>query len=100
MRIATTALAAVGFAGCMYFVAAYWAMTRGAWRQSPVGRHLMAFTFNLGVLLGLVVAARVWGDYPMRVYLSALFFGAFVIQIVYRCVLLHRAQHRTDPPGL
>lgn len=94
MRLATTVLAALGMAGCWYFVAAYWWTTGGGWRRTAGGRHLMAFTANLGGLLTLVVVNRVFGDYPGRQAITLALFAALVAQIFWRCVLLHRAQGR------
>jgi hypothetical protein len=94
MRDITNAIAALGAAGCWYFVAAYWVTTRGDWRRTPGGRHVMQFTANLGVLFTLIVSARFWPDYPGRSVVTLVAFAALVVQIGWRCVLLHRAQHR------
>lgn len=99
MRDASTALAAVGFFGCLYFVAAYHVTTGGDWRKNAGGRHVMEFTFNLGILLGLIVLARFWPDYPGRNLLTMLVFGALVWQVGWRIVLLHRAQDRDREPA-
>ncbi|MEU5668939.1 hypothetical protein ABZ749_00950 [Micromonospora sp. NPDC047753] len=93
MRDLTTAVAAVGAAGCWYFVLVYWATTAGDWRHNPGGRHVMLFTADLGVLLTLIVAARIWPDYPGRSVVTLVAFALLVVQILWRCVLLHRAQH-------
>jgi uncharacterized membrane protein HdeD (DUF308 family) len=92
MRDAGTVLAAAGMFACLYFVAAYQRFTAGDWRRNPGGRHLMEFTGTLGVLLGLIVLARFWPDYPGRDVITLVVFGALVGQVVWRIVLLHRAQ--------
>lgn len=92
MKELTTALAAVGAAGCWYFVFAYWLTTAGDWRHNPGGRHVMLFTADLGLLLTVIVAARIWPNYPGRSTVTLVLFGLLVVQIVWRCVLLHRAQ--------
>ncbi|MEV6798552.1 hypothetical protein AB0M91_09410 [Micromonospora rifamycinica] len=96
MRNATTALAAVGAVGCWYFVVAFWWTTRGDWRHNPGGRHVMQFTANLGLLMALIVAARIWPGYPGRDVVVLVAFALLVVQIVWRCVLLHRAQGDQD----
>lgn len=93
MRDLTTALVAVGAAGCWYFVVAFWLTTAGDWRHNRGGRHVMLFTADLGLLMTLIVAARIWPDYPGREVVTLAAFALLVVQIVYRCVLLHRAQH-------
>jgi len=93
VRDLTTALAALGAAGCWYFVFVYWATTAGDWRRNPGGRHVMLFTGDLGVLLSLIVAARIWPEYPGRSVVTLVAFALLVAQILWRCVLLHRAQH-------
>lgn len=87
-----TILAGVGALGCLWFVLRYHLLTGGDWRHNPAGRHLMAFTANLGVLLGLIVVNRLSGDYPGRVIVTMVLFAALVGQIVWRLVLLERAQ--------
>lgn len=99
MREAGTALAAVGALASLYFVIAYQVTTGGDWRRSPAGRHLMAFTGNLGALLLLIVAARIWPDYPGRQVITLVMFASLVCQVVWRIVLLHRAQHVREPAG-
>lgn len=98
MRNISTVLAAVGAVGCWYFVAAYWVTTRGDWWLTPAGRHVMQFTANLGLLLTLSVAARIWPGYPGREVVVMVAFAALVVQIWHRVVLMHRAQH-TRVPG-
>lgn len=97
MRDLTTGLAVVGALACWYFVAAYWATTGGDWARNPAGRHVMVFTANLGLLLLLIVTARVWPDYPGRQVITLAAFAALVGQVIWRCVLLHRAQHVREP---
>lgn len=92
MRDITTALAVVGLLACMWFVTAYWWTTGGDWRRTAAGRHLMAFTANLGVLLALIVLARLWPTYPGREPIVLVAFAGLVVQLVRRCVLLHTAQ--------
>lgn len=94
MREFTTVVAALGTVGCWYFVGAYWVTTRGDWHRTPAGRHVMQFTANLGFLLTLIVVARVWPDYPGRAGITMVSFSALVVQVWWRCVLLHRAQHQ------
>lgn len=96
MRYAGTVLAALGFLACLYFVVAYQWLTGGDWWHSPAGRHLMEFTATLGAVFALIAAARFWPTYPGRDLLATLVFGALVGQVVWRIVLLHRAQ-RGDP---
>lgn len=93
MKDISTILTAVGALACLYFVVRYHVSTGGDWRHNPGGRHLMFFTANMGLLFLLIVAARLWPTYPGRSVVTALFYAALVGQIVWRCVLLHRAQH-------
>ncbi|MEU4570739.1 hypothetical protein [Micromonospora sp. NPDC023956] len=97
MNNLTAALAVVGAGVCWYFVGAYHVLTGGDWRRNPGGMHVMVFTANLGVLLTLAAAGRVWPDYPGREFVVTLVFAALVGQLVWRCVLLHREQHDDQP---
>lgn len=92
MRIVSTVLAVAGFAASLYFVVAFHVSTGGDWRHNPGGRHLMEFTINLGLLFGLIVAARLWHDYPGRDQITLLLFAWLVGQVVWRSVLMHREQ--------
>jgi hypothetical protein len=89
---ATTGLAGVCAASCWYFVVAFHVLTGGDWRHNPGGRHLMAFTANLGALCTLVVVNRSLGPYPAQRYISLGMFAGLVVQVLWRCVLLHRTQ--------
>ncbi|SBT64206.1 hypothetical protein GA0070622_1176 [Micromonospora sediminicola] len=93
MNDLNTVLAGIGAAACWYFVVAFWVTTGGDWRHNPGGRHVMQFTANLGLLMTLIVLARVWPQYPGRAAVTLVAFAALVAQVVWRCVLLHRAQH-------
>ncbi|MFG1776602.1 hypothetical protein ACGFIG_09255 [Micromonospora sp. NPDC049048] len=93
MRMAGTVLAGVGALACLYFVVAYQVTTAGDWWRSPAGRHLMQFTATLGLLFALILTARLWPDYPGRDEITLLAFAWLVGQVVWRSVLLHRAQH-------
>lgn len=59
----------------------------------------MLFTADLGLLLTLIVAARIWPNYPGRATFTLLLFAGLVVQVVWRCVLLHRAQHEERKPA-
>ncbi|KXK63341.1 hypothetical protein AWW66_03240 [Micromonospora rosaria] len=96
IRDAGTVLAAIGALACAYFVLTYQVTTGGDWRRSAAGRHLMQFTACLGILMGLIVAARLWPDYPGRDQVTLMTFGWLVGQVIWRSVLLHRAQHPHD----
>lgn len=99
MRIASTVLAVAGFAASLYFVIAYHWSTRGDWWRNPGGRHVMEFTVNLGLLFGLIVAARLWGDYPGRDEVTLVLFAWLVGQVVWRSVLMHRMQRDRESAG-
>lgn len=99
MRDASTVLAGLGAAACLYFVVAYQVITAGDWRHSSAGRHLMQFTATLGLLFALIVSARLWPDYPGRDEVTLLAFAWLVGQAVWRSVLLHRVQHDDRAPA-
>ena len=93
MRDAATALTALGAAACWYFVAAYWWLSRGACWKTAAGRHMQLLTGSLGALLTFIFTARVWPTFPGRPVVTIALYGLVVVQLVWRCVLLHRAQH-------
>lgn len=94
MRDISTALTLVGAIAAWYFVIAYWAFTRGDWRRTPSGWHIMLLTTDVAALLTLILAARLWPTYPGRPVITLVFYAALVGQLIYQCVLLHRVQRQ------
>ena len=88
-----TALAVVGAAACWWFVVAYHVRSGGDWAHNRGGRHVMWVTANLGLLMALIVLARVWPDYPGRQVVTFLAFAWLVLQLVRRLMLLYTEQH-------
>lgn len=94
MKAAITAAIAAGFAAMVAFVALY-AWRSSAWRQTPVGRNLMALPAVLGGLLGLWLLARLVGPLPLWLWLG----GILALDAVmwWRVILLWRLQHDGRP---
>ena len=80
---------AVALALVVAFVGLYW---RSRWQDSPMGRHVMAFTSVTGaeVLLLLLLAFGI----PVPVPLFAVLFGAVDLVLGQRIWLLVRAQRQ------
>jgi len=57
---------AVAFFGLFAWVILYAVSTRGDWRLTREGRHLMAFRTSLVLFMGMGVANNVWLTYPGR----------------------------------
>ena len=68
-------LVAMGFLGAMLFPVLYHSGSRGAWRHSELGRHLMSFSVAVGYALLALLLRITLGDYPGRgaVNFSAIF---------------------------
>lgn len=68
-------LAAMGFVGAMLFPVLYHAGSKGTWRHTELGRHLMAFSVAVGYALLALLLRIALGDYPGRsvVNFSAIF---------------------------
>ena len=83
--------------GAWFFVVSYAWTTRGAWRDSPVGLNVMAFTAVVAVVSTLAVIAVFWGtDWPGRNVVRGLAWGLVGACIWWRVVILYRVQHGTD----
>lgn len=84
--------------GALVFVCSYAWTTRGAWRASVMGRHVMTFMAAILVVCLLAVAGIVWGtDWPFR---NAIRTGAWALIggcIWWRVALLYRVQHADQP---
>src|ERR1700745_2166603 len=57
---------AIAFFGLLAWVVLYAVSTRGDWRLTREGRHLMAFRASLVVFMGMGVANNIWPVYPGR----------------------------------
>lgn len=68
-------LIVMGFIGALLFPVAYQVGSRGQWRHTELGRHLMAFSLAVGYALLALLLRVAFGDYPGRglVNFSAIF---------------------------
>ncbi|HET9866435.1 MAG TPA: hypothetical protein VFQ06_04015 [Nitrospira sp.] len=86
--------AAVGFALSLVFVLLY--AFRSNWRETAIGRNVMAFMAALMILLGMLLAGRiknaVWDNGGMPAWAWVIAFGAFDLIIAWRVALLVKAQ--------
>lgn len=57
---------AIAFFGLLAWVIIYAVSTRGDWRRTREGRHLMAFRTSLVLFMAMGVVNNVWDDYPGR----------------------------------
>lgn len=85
------------FAGALVFVASYAWRTRGAWRDSAVGRNVMALMSVIVVVSALAVAAIIWGtDWPHRNAVRFVAWSLVAVCVWWRVVILWRIQHRKE----
>lgn len=96
MKNFITALAVIGAAAAWRFVVVFWWRTRGDWARNPGGRHVMQMTAYMGLLLTLIVIARIWPDYPGRSAVTGVVFALLIGQLVWRNVLMDREQNAHD----
>ena len=90
MKLATTLLVALAFGACVTFVTVY--ASTAPWREREWGRHTMAFVASLGLILGLVLTYRVFGEYWGRRELLLISFAALTVLLWQRVYLVIRAQ--------
>lgn len=68
---------AIAFFGLLAWVITYAVSTRGDWRLTREGRHLMAFRASLVLFMGMGVTNSIWMSYPgrdmVRVFVVTLF---------------------------
>lgn len=83
-------------------VAANWFVIRyhwlARWRQTPGGRHVMAFGLSIAAVLDLALLRLVIGDSLLFQAVRTVVFNSFLFVLVWRCWLLEREQraHRKD----
>lgn len=81
--------------GALLFVASYAWTTRGAWRTTIMGKHVMTFMAAILLVSGLAVAAIIFGsDWPHRNVIRTAAWGLIAACIWWRVFLLYRVQHR------
>jgi hypothetical protein len=81
--------------GALVFVTSYAWLTRGNWKHSLMGLHVMAFMIVILTVSSLAVATLFFGtEWPYRDYIRAGAWGMVAGVIWWRVVLLFRAQHR------
>jgi hypothetical protein len=84
--------------GALVFVVSYAWTTRGAWRHSVMGKHVMTFMSAILAVSILAVIGVVWGtDWPHRNAIRTAAWGLIGACIWWRVFLLYRVQHRSDP---
>lgn len=64
------ALVALGFLGSLLFPVLYHVGSRGGWRRSEMGRHLMVFSLAVGYALLALLSRITLGDYPGRGFVN------------------------------
>jgi hypothetical protein len=83
-----TGFLAVGFLAGVHFMITY--TRRWAWWRDEHGAHLGMFTLSLTLIMGLYLL-RPFVDPPTFAYIRAPFFIAVIVCMVWRDVLLHKA---------
>jgi hypothetical protein len=81
--------------GALVFVVSYAWTTRGAWRDSIMGKHVMSFMAAILAVCLLAVIGIIWGtDWPYRNAIRSAAWATIGACIWWRVWLLIRVQHR------
>lgn len=75
-----TAISTFGLVGCVSFIIAYHRRSGGDWRHNEVGIWLMISRVNLGLIFGLLITGRVFGDFWLREYFIIFLVFLFALQ--------------------
>lgn len=73
---------ATAFIGLLVWVVTYATMTRGDWRLTREGRHLMAFRGSLLAFMALAVVNNIWTIYPGRDAVRVVVSATFAISVL------------------
>jgi hypothetical protein len=98
-RTIVTVELVIALLGCWSFVVLY---TRTwAWWRNDVGRHLVAFSSALGLLLAFYVLRLVWRDMPGTGLITVILMTLLTVVILWRLLLFIRIKRdvqrdRTD----
>lgn len=83
--------------GALVFVISYAWVTRGGWKDSTMGRHVMTFMAAILIVCTLAVIGVVWGtDWPNRNIIRTAAWALIGACIWWRVALLYRVQHHGD----
>jgi hypothetical protein len=64
----TVTICAYGVAGCLLFITLYHLLTGGRWRRHELGWFLMVKAVDFALIMTLIGATRILGDWPGRRY--------------------------------
>lgn len=80
--------------GALVFVTLYAWITRGGWRTSIMGKHVMTFMIVILLVSALAVAAIIWGtDWPYRELIRGTAWSLIAGCIWWQVFILIRVQH-------
>lgn len=68
------------------------------WRSTPQGRALMTKSLGNMMLIDIIVAFSLWGDYPGRSWLRAIAFTVFAVGTTYLLISLLRVPNAKQYP--
>lgn len=73
------------------FTVSYHFVSKGAWRKTSAGRHLMSMGVSLSVIGAQIILNILFGNYPGKFVIGVVLYSTMVIVGVQRLVLLLRA---------
>lgn len=88
------AITGTGALGSLAFVLGYHFSSRGAWRKSEAGRFMMAVYACLTSLFLLIIANRIFGDWPGKSIVTVTLFTTYCIFAWWPLRLLSKANRR------
>lgn len=82
----------IAFIGLVLWVVTYAVSTRGDWRRTPEGRHLMAFRGSLVLFMAMGVINSIWSHYPGRDLARVTVVPLFALSVLDGLRILRAAQ--------
>jgi hypothetical protein len=86
----------IAFFALLTWVVTYAVLTRGNWRRTPEGRHLMAFRSSLVAFMAMGALNNVVLHYPGRDFVRIAVIGAFALSVMDGLRVLVLAQRQPD----
>ena len=83
-----TFLVVMGAIPAWVFPFLYHHRSRGRWRHSALGWHLMAMTVVIGLFLTLAATVRLFGPYPGIAVVAVILYGAVDVLLWQRVILM------------
>lgn len=92
--VTVTVLTAIGFAWAVVFVVDYGRLSKGRWRRTEIGILLMLGPASLGLMMGFILSAFVFGPSLPRQIIGVVLYSVLVSTLPWWHRVMRRSMKR------